>query len=492
MHFRSSKSIRDEGQAAEKDTPNGLRAGKRRPPPNYFSRKVQYKLFALVALLMTVVVMMERVSDPDLFRFFDEHTPVAVNSSTTASPGNSANSLFDPQLAKFGNTLPPNASQASRDLQSTHHSLWTAILKKLTLEEEQTLVDTLHRARNGKRGNDQQQTNWWDLYQKIDLLYQKYEQQLMLSIHSTSTALTTQQKTRAQAVLSQLRTRWTQPLRKAFLDILETTPAKAPEANQNEYQFVQHILDQIGISRIDDHTVFRNSDNLAWFRMLETLRTAAADRLQASVVVTPNILELSKQQDTFRGKLISMRGEVRKAYRVQAPTNQLDIQQYYVLVIRPSGGGITPLIVYCLQPPTDFPALPDKDIDRRTADMNDVVQITGYFFKSWAHIGTSGQMHSSPLVLANSFQWLPDAQMPSTTSAESASQLPVWALFVIPLILSVGFTAGIYLMSRWKGQTSTDTSPTDISQHLASLSDDEVAPPTREALQQLAEQDSST
>jgi len=491
VHFRSSKSIRDEDQAVGKDTPTGHRAGKRRPPPNYFSRKVQYKLFALVALLMTVVVMMEKVSDPDLFRFFDEHTAVDVNSSTTASSGNSANPLFDPQLARFGNPLPPTASQASKDLQSTHHSLWTAILKKLTSAEQQTLVDTLHRARNGKRGNDQQQTNWWDLYQKIDLLYQQYEQQLMLSIHSTSTALTPEQKTRAQAVLSQLRTQWTQSLRKAFLDILETTPAQDPEANQNEYQFVQHILDQIGISRIDDHTVFRNSDNLAWFRMLETLRTAAADRLQASVVVTPNILELSKQQDTFRGKLISMRGEVRKAYRVQAPTNQLDIQQYYVLVIRPNGGGTTPLIVYCLQPPKGFPTLPDKDIDRSTADMNDVVQVTGYFFKSWAHIGTQGQMHSSPLMLANSFQWLPHAQMPPTTSAKSASQLPVWALFAIPLILAIVFTAGVYLMSRWKGQTATDTSPIDISQHLASLSDDEVAPPTREALQQLAEQNSS-
>jgi len=492
VHFRNSKSIRDEDQAVGKDTRTGRGAGKRRPPPNYFSRKVQYKLFGLVALLMTVVVVMERVRDPDLFRFFDEQAAGDVNSSTSGSSGNHANPLFDPQLARFGNPLPPTASQASRDLQSTHRTLWIAILKKLTAAEQQTLLDTLHRARNGERGNDQQQTRWWELYQKIDLLYQKYEQQLMLSIHSTTTALTPEQKTRAQAVLSQLRTRWTQTLRKAFLDILETTPdAQAAEANQTEYQFIQHILDQIGISRIDDHTVFRNSDNLAWFRMLETLRTATADRLQASVLVRPNILELSKQQDTFRGKLISMRGEVRKAYRVQAPTNQLDIQQYYVLVIRPSGGGTTPLIVYCLQPPSGFPSLPDKDIDRSTADMNDVVQVTGYFFKSWAHVGTQGQMFSSPLMLANSFQWLPHEQMPLTTSAKPASQLPVWAIFAIPLILAVVFTGGVYLMSRWKGQTATDTSPTDISQHLAGLSDDEVAPPTREALQQLAEQNSS-
>jgi hypothetical protein len=79
----------------------------------------------------------------------------------------------------------------------------------------------------------------------------------------------------------------------------------------------------------------------------------------------------------------------------------------------------------------------------------------------------------------------------ATTSAKPASQLPVWAIFVIPLILAVGFTGGVYLMSRWKGKTATDKSPTDISQHLAGLSDDEVAPPTREALQQLAEQNAS-
>ena len=487
MHFRSSKSIQDEGQAVGKDTRTGQGTGKRRPPPNYYSRKVQYKLFALVALLMTVVVVMENV-DRAWFGFFDDQdTAVATNSSPHVSSGNSANPLFDPQLARFGNSLPPTASQASRDLQSTHRTLWIAILKNLTAAEQQTLVDTLHRARNGKRGNDQQHTRWWDLYHKIDLLYQKYEQQLMLSINSTATALTLEQNTRAQAVLGQLRTRWTQTLRKAFLDILETTPdERAQEANQTEYQFIQHILDQIGISRIDDYTVFRNSDNLAWFRMLETLRTAPADRLQASALVTPNILELTKQQDTFRGKLISMRGEVRKAYRVQAPTNQLDIPQYYVLVIRPSGGGTTPLIVYCLQPPSGFPSLPDKDIDRSTADMNDVVQVTGYFFKSWAHVGTQGQMFSSPLMLANSFQWLPHETMATTTSVKTAFQLPMWAIFAIPLILAVGLTGGVYLLSRWKGRTATDISPTDISQHLAGLSDDEVAPPTREALQQLA------
>jgi hypothetical protein len=492
VHFRSSKSIRDEDRAAGKATRTGKGTGKRRPPPNYFSRKVQYKLLALVALLMTVVMMMDKVRDPDLFRFFDDPSTTAPTLSTNGSTVTGGNPLFDPRLARFGNPLPPTASQAAKDLQSTHQTLWIAILNKLTSTEQQTLVDTLRRARNAERGNDQQQTRWWDLYQKIDLLYQKYEQQLMLSIHSTTTALTPEQKTRAQAVLGQLRTRWTQPLRKAFLDILETIPdQRAPEANQTEYQFIQHILDQIGISRIDDHTVFRNSDNLAWFRMLETLRTAAADRLQASVLAAPNILELSKQQGAFRGKLISMRGEVRKAYRVQAPTNQLDIPQYYVLVIRPSGGGTTPLIVYCLQPPRGFPSLPDKDIDRRTADMNDVVQVTGYFFKSWAHVGTQGQMFSSPLMLANSFQWLPQEKMAATTSAKPASQLPVWVIFAIPLILAVGFTGGVYLMSRWQGKTVTDTSPTDISQHLAGLSDDEVAPSTREALQQLAEQNSS-
>ena len=451
MHFRSSKSIQDEGQAVGKDTRTGQGTGKRRPPPNYYSRKVQYKLFALVALLMTVVVVMENV-DRAWFGFFDDQdTAVATNSSPHVSSGNSANPLFDPQLARFGNSLPPTASQASRDLQSTHRTLWIAILKKLTSAEQQTLVDTLHRARNGQRGNDQQHTHWWDLYQKIDLLYQKYEQQLMLSINSTATALTLEQNTRAQAVLGQLRTRWTQTLRKAFLDILETTPdERAQEANQTEYQFIQHILDQIGISRIDDYTVFRNSDNLAWFRMLETLRTAATDRLQASVLDTPNI------------------------------------PQYYVLVIRPSGGGTTPLIVYCLQPPSGFPSLPDKDIDRSTTDMNDVVQVTGYFFKSWAHVGTQGQMFSSPLMLANSFQWLPHEQIATTISTKPAFQLPMWAIFAIPLILAVGLTGGVYLLSRWKGQTATDISPTDISQHLAGLSDDEVAPPTREALQQLA------
>ncbi|MEC7566027.1 MAG: hypothetical protein VX738_10125 [Planctomycetota bacterium] len=470
MRFRTSKEIQDDG------------SGKRRPPPNYFSRRVQYKLFALVALLMTVVVLMDQVRNPEMFRFFNETTANPQSSNPDRVP----NPLFDPQLALFGQPKLSSADQAAIDLQATHKDLWTSILKKLRSTEQTTFVDTLRRARNQLPLDDAQKTQWWDLYQKIDLIYQQYEQQVMLSINSTANALTQPQRTRGQAVLVQLRNRWTQHLRKAFLDILET-PSHA-EKFQDDYIFVQNIIDQIALERIDDHTVFRNEDNLAWFRMLEKLGDHDEKVIRASSTARPNILELSEQQTRFRGTLISVRGEIRKAYRVQAHDNAQGIPQYFVLVLKPAGSELHPFIVYCLHPPANFPELPDKDLDGRTEEIGDLVDVTGYFFKSWAHLGGQGQMFSSPLVVAQTFQWLPGTKLAAQPPPSEATEFPLWAILTIPLILAVGFTVTVYWMSRWKSEHSRTQPVHDVKQQLAAIDDEQVSPSTSDALQQLADQ----
>ena len=77
MRFRSSKELAEQKH--------------RKAPPNYFSRRVQYKLFALVALLMGVVLAIEKVADPGMFSFFGSSDPVTdqklINTTGETTPG---------------------------------------------------------------------------------------------------------------------------------------------------------------------------------------------------------------------------------------------------------------------------------------------------------------------------------------------------------------------------------------------------------------------
>ena len=48
------------------DEPSGSHL---KPPPNYFARRVQLKIMAMVFVFMLVLVMIERVRDPPLYRW---------------------------------------------------------------------------------------------------------------------------------------------------------------------------------------------------------------------------------------------------------------------------------------------------------------------------------------------------------------------------------------------------------------------------------------
>ena len=59
-------------------------------------------------------------------------------------------------------------------------------------------------------------------------------------------------------------------------------------------------------------------------------------------------LQLYKQSADYRGKMVTVKGTVRLAYRVAAPANYLGVKEYCVYWLYPAGGPDSPLIVYAL------------------------------------------------------------------------------------------------------------------------------------------------
>ena len=475
MRFRSPKELAEQKQ--------------RKAPPNYFSRRVQYKLFALVALLMGVVLIIEKVADPSMFSFFGSSDSV-TDQKLANETGETTQVEFEyPALAHYGMLNTGELSQTDLDVHQTYVDLWKVIFKRLTYSQKKLVVDTIRKARHETILNDEHKTTWWDLYQEIDELFQKYVQQVMLSLNSSENALTDAQKARGMAVVGTLRQQWNDRHRKAFLEVLEQ-PANTNEFEQ-EYRFTQSIIDQLSVSMLQDHSIFSSNDDLAWFRMLEQLQEYSYPVIRKHSTARVSALELGTQQTQFRGRLVTIRGEVRKAYRVQAQDNELNIKQYNVIIIKPTGGTLVPFVIYSLETPKNFPQLPDKNLDGKTLDMGDVVEVAGYFFKSWAHPGNDGKMHSSPLLLAKNFDWFKGQRLEAAAEEKAAADsFPGWAIVAIPVIIAITVSIGVYAASIWNNDDSRKRSnKNSVENQLSQLMDDEIGPSVRESLEKLATND---
>ncbi|MBA62183.1 MAG: hypothetical protein CMJ76_07440 [Planctomycetaceae bacterium] len=475
MRFRSSKELAEQEQS--------------KAPPNYFSRRAQYKLFVLVALLMGVVLAIEKVADPNTFSFFSSSEPLVNQSEANTTDAKPKDTFQYPGLAHYGTFNTGELSQTELDVHQTYLDLWKVIFKRLTYNQKKLVVDTLRKARQKTLLNDEHKTTWWDLYQEIDELFQKYVQQVLLSLNASENAFTDSQKARGMAVVATLRQQWNDRHRKAFLEVLEQ-PANTAQFEQ-EYRFTQSIIDQLSVSMLEDHSIFSINDDLAWFRMLEQLQQYRYPVIRQHSTARVSALELGTQQSQFRGRLITVRGEIRRAYRVQAQDNELNLKQYNVIIIKPTGGTLVPFVVYSLETPKNFPRLPDKNLDGELLDIGDVVEVTGYFFKSWAHPGDDGKMHSSPLLLAKNFDWFKGERLEATASQKRADDsLSGWVIITIPFTLAILITVGVYIASIWNNDDSRKRSVRNTTENqMSHLNEDEVGPSVLEALGELALQE---
>ena len=165
--------------------------------------------------------------------------------------------------------------------------------------------------------------------------------------------------------------------------------------------------------------------------------------------------------------------------------------RYNVIIIKPTGGTLVPFVIYSLETPKNFPQLPDKNLDGKTLDMGDVVEVAGYFFKSWAHPGNDGKMHSSPLLLAKNFDWFKGQRLEAAAEEKAAADsFSGWAIVAIPVIIAITVSIGVYAASIWNNDDSRKRSnKNSVENQLSQLMDDEIGPSVRESLEKLATKD---
>lgn len=172
-------------------------------------------------------------------------------------------------------------------------------------------------------------------------------------------------------------------------------PRTAPVVNSSKSTAVD-------LSAVKDNTYFRVEENAAWFRTLKHLQTLSAKYLNQESLGEITYAQFIKQPDTYRGKIVSITGTAMREETIKAPTNDMGIDEYHRLVIRPTGGGVWPFVVYSLDLPAKFP---------RGDDIHADMHVDGIFFKNWSYAWQDG-LGLAPVILANNVNWQPNIVTP--------------------------------------------------------------------------------
>lgn len=155
----------------------------------------------------------------------------------------------------------------------------------------------------------------------------------------------------------------------------------------------------VDLSEVKDNTYFRTEENAAWFATLKHLQRLSAQNLKQDSLGEITYAQFIKQPDIYRGKIVMISGTAMREELIDAPPNDQDIEQYHRLIIRPTGGGVWPMVVYSLNLPKKFP---------RGDEIHADVHVKGIFFKNWSYAWQDG-LGLAPVILANTVEWQPQS-----------------------------------------------------------------------------------
>jgi hypothetical protein len=221
------------------------------------------------------------------------------------------------------------------------------------------------------------------------------------------------------------------------------------------------------LAKVRDDTVFRAADEDAWFQILTTLRSAEAGPPSRAAAQAVSFAELFGQPTSFRGRLVRMRGTLRRLEKLAAQTNPYGFAEYWQGWLEPEGGPPSPIVVYFLQVPPGMPEGPS---------IREPVEVVGYFFKRWAYAATDA-VRLAPLILALEPAW---RQRPTGGREHD----PIGSVALLTMAALVLLTlAGIRAASVGRPRRRPVAEPHDLDTALA----DVEACSTEESLRRLAD-----
>jgi len=453
-----------------------------RNPPDYFARRTQYRLLLGVFLLMAALVWLMNALDLD-----------DIGLSENDADQNRAPQSFtdrENQLRQFGQLHLDDLLPEQQMTIQLRKELWGNILDDLEgagALEFLALVDDLA---VGNPVKDTLKEQWHSLFEAMDEKYRQFHSNTLLGATTEPSPFNPTQRAALLKATANLQQWWTEQVRKTFANPFDQ-PGEATGDIAGE---IQQLIDALAVSRIEDNKSFRRSGELAWYRMYQQIKHMRnefgnLDRLSFGAT---SFAQLYRQREFQRGRLLTVKGNVRQAYKVSSVPNPFEIDEFYVLTIRVRDDD-SPVIVYCLEAPSSFPNVPNKDPNGDTLllNQNDEIKLTGYFFKIWAYSTPEGT-YTAPLIVADTFKWIADTGKSPEESQTSTSldNFPTWLVFTIAGIVAIGVCGYVFTTSRRQSLATLaqrNLVPTDDKLEIAA---DQVIPSATATLKELENDDS--
>lgn len=253
-----------------------------------------------------------------------------------------------------------------------------------------------------------------------------------------------------------------------FVSAAVATPNDRPASEDFVAGITAELLDPI-----QDNTVMRAAENEAWLTMLQILQSKTQGELDSLAVGPVSFVQLFRQTDFYRGKLVTVQGTVRRAERIASRQNNLGIAQLYRWIVEPGGGSNSPIVVYSLEKPDEF-VLGD--------DLREAAAFTGFCFKRWAYAAGDGT-RVAPLILAKTASWQP----PPPAEPIRMPTVSIMMLLITGLLIVAAFLAFVAYRASNPKRAEIERVRGYEAKNGPKFSEHEILPSVQDALRSLAE-----
>lgn len=424
------------------------------PPIDKTSKAIRLKLLMLFSMLVLIIVAMYEAGKPERWEWMGfEQPPTSVRtidlgnaSDTPESKIEFKNKTRDPStilLKRDGKTeksnstfsVSPTANEASPVLIGTYQGdypaaaveFWDKLFRTLPSDPQNCFLRLITRIRNGITTPTDQQAEAKRVVQIIKREHDSFEQSLFdkLAVASDGTS----EKIELLNQLNESQAIWTN---KVFPALLESSSGKDTTlTQQNAIIRLQTVIDDLLLQQVQDHTSLGwAGDSGSWIRTWEKVISATATVSELANATPVNRIGLMGQPNIYRGKLIAVEGWVRSARKKKLPADTaLGIDHYYILWVRPRESKLGPYCVYCQNIPMSFPKLSNE-----FTDVNQLVQIQGYFFKIRNYVATDSSVQECPVIIAPNLGVIESAPMPLLDKWQPSPTTLITAFVTIPLV----------------------------------------------------------
>jgi hypothetical protein len=192
---------------------------------------------------------------------------------------------------------------------------------------------------------------------------------------------------------------------------------------------------------LDDSLMNRPDEQDAWFHLWTLLKDAEEEEVEEFSLGRVSYTQLDQQPQVYRGDIVTIYGKVRRAHRLTAPANNAGIESYYQLYVFPVDHLNTPLLVYCLDLPPDFPT--GMEIDEK-------VKIAGFSYKRVVYLGRDEEIYLTPSILAKSLTWHDATMNTEEAGANDSSSRSLGGMELCGLLLASALVAAAAVAFLWR------------------------------------------